>query len=206
MNVIDLAAQPIFILSLGLCAAVATAGITTFLKTLFQRTSNALAFWGLSHDEVVSLEAASRFNTILAKLVKLVLRIEEHSAELPGVFHDHSWARLLKMCDDLEAARSELHELLGARKFTEAAQLGRFLCGIDPSLPLYNRDEKVLDLRQITFWRRDGVELLHRMVSKIEEAGRTHDEDLNPRSTLSPELQEVIEDAKDYIEKAEILE
>lgn len=206
MNVRDIATQPIFVLSLALCALVATAGITLLLKKIFRKASNVVAFAGLTREEVISIEAAGKFHSKLEQLVELVLRVEERSGEAPGVFHDHSWARLLKMCDDLESARSELHELLGAKRFVEAAQLGRFLCGFDCSLPSYPRAATTIDLKHLTFWQRDSLDLLHRMVSKLEEVARVHDEDLTPRSLLSQELQDVIEDAKDYIDRAEFIQ
>ena len=37
MNVRDIATQPIFVLSLALCALVATAGITLLLKKIFRK-------------------------------------------------------------------------------------------------------------------------------------------------------------------------
>ena len=206
MNVRDIATQPIFVLSLALCALVATAGITMLLKKIFRKASSIVAFAGLTKDEIVSIESAGKFHSKLEQLMELVLRVEERSSEAPGVFHDHSWARLLKMCDDLDKARSELHELLGAKRFSEAAQLGRFLCGFDCSLPSYARSADTIDLKPLTFWQRDTLDLLHRMVAKLEEVSRVHDEDLTPRSLLSPELQEVIEDAKDYIDRAEFIE
>jgi hypothetical protein len=206
MNVHDLASSPIFIASVGLCALVAAYSITVALRSVFQRISSLAAFSGLSKAEIVGLDTAAKFHERLRILIEIILKIESFSNEAPGVFVDNSWARLLRLCDDLEVARGELNALLSAKKFDAAAQLGRFLCGFDVAIPSFERQPGGVELRSLTFWQRDTGQLLHRMISRLEDEGRGHDSDLNPFSRFSDGFQDAIEEAANYIEEAGLIE
>jgi len=201
MTVQELASTPPFALSLAFCALVAAYAVTVFLKHGFHRASSIAAFRGLSHNEVASIEYAAEFHEKLALLVEHVLLIETFSSEAPDVFADNSWNRLLKMCDDLEECRGELNYLLGERDFDAGVQLGGFLCGRSPSLPTYQREPDSVVLHPLSYWQRDSIDLVHRMVSKIEDIGREFDAVLNPRSRWSTDLQETIEQIKSYIDE-----
>lgn len=163
------------------------------------------AFAGLSKAEIVSIDTSAKFHEKLRTLIEIILRIEEHSAEAPGVFNDHSWSRLLRICDDLEIVRGELNQLLSEKDFESAAALGRFLCGFDVSIPSIPRPDNAPELRLLTFWQRDTVDLLHRMISRLEDEGRAHDADLNPFSQFSEGMQDAIEEAKAYVEESGLI-
>lgn len=203
MNVQELASTPAFALSLAFCALVGAYAVTGALKYAFQRASSIAAFRGLSPNEVSSIEYAAEFHGLLGQLVEHVLLVESFSPEAPEVFVDNSWNRLLKMCDDLEECRGELNYLLSERDFDSSVELGRFLCGRSPTLPSYERDAEAVKLHPLSYWQKDSIELLHRMISKIEDIGREFDADLNPRSRWSSDLQEIIEQVKTYIEESE---
>lgn len=203
MTVQELASTPPFALSLAFCALVAAYAVTVALKYAFHRASSIAAFRGLSQNEVGSIEYAAEFHEKLGQLVEHVLLVETFSSEAPEIFVDNSWNRLLKMCDDLEECRGELNYLLSERDFDAAVQLGRFLCGRSPTLPNYERDPEAVKLHQLSYWQRDGIELVHRMISKIEDTGREFDADLNPHSRWSSDLQETIEQVKSYIEESD---
>jgi hypothetical protein len=203
MTVQELASTPPFALSLAFCALVAAYAVTVALKYAFQRASKVAAFRGLSQNEVQSIEYAADFHESLGQLIEHVLLVETFSQEAPEVFVDNSWSRLLKMCDDLEECRGELNYLLGERDFDSAVQLGRFLSGRSPTLPNYERDPEAVKLHPLCYWQRDSIDLLHRMISKIEDVGREFDADLNPRSKWSSDLQETIEQVKTYIDESE---
>jgi len=203
MTVQELASEPAFTLSLAFCALVGAYAVTIALKYVFHRASTIAAFRGVSENEVASIEYAAEYHERLGLLVEHVLLVETFSSEAPEVFADNSWNRLLKMCDDLEECRGELNYLLSERNFDDAAQLGRFLCGRSPTLPDYERDPEAVKLHSIAYWQRDGVELVHRMISKIEDVGREFDADLNPRSRWSSDLQDTIEQVKTYIDESE---
>ena len=206
MNVKELASSPIFILSLGLCALVAAYSVTVLLRSVFHRASSIAAFSGLSQEEIVGIDTAAKFHERLRTLIEVILRIESFSSEAPGVFVDHSWARLLRLCDDLEVVRGELNSLLNAREFGAAAQLGRFLCGFDVAIPSIPRQQNAVELRTLTFWQRDTVQLLHRMISRLEDEGRGHDSNLASFSNFSAGFQEAIEEAKAYIDDSELID
>lgn len=205
MNVNQLAASPVFIFSLGLCALVAAYSVTLGLRTILRKISTMAAFAGLSKAELVSIDTSAKFHEKLRSLIEVILRIEEHSAEAPGVFHDHSWSRLLRLCDDLEIVRGELNQLLADKDFESAAALGRFLCGFDVAIPSIPRPENAPELRLLTFWQRDTVDLLHRMVSRLEDEGRSHDSAPNPAAQFSESLQDAIEDAKAYVDDSGLI-
>ncbi len=203
MNVQELASTPAFALSLAFCALVGAYAVTIALKYAFQRASSIAAFRGLSPNEVASIEFAAEFHGLLGQLVEHVLLVESFSPEAPEAFVDNSWNRLLKMCDDLEECRGELNYLLSERDFDSSVQLGRFLCGQSHTLPDYEREPDAVKLHLLSYWQKDAVELLHRMVSKIEDLGREFDADLNQRSRWSSDLQEIIEQVKTYIEDSD---
>jgi hypothetical protein len=177
--------------------------VTNAVKHIFHRASSIAAFRGLSQNEVGSIEYAAEFHEKLGQLVEHVLLVETFSSVAPEVFVDNSWNRLLKMCDDLEECRGELNSLLGERNFDAAVDLGRFLCGRTPTLPSYERDPEAVTLHQLSYWQRDAIDLVHRMISKIEDIGREHDADLNYRSRWSSDLQETIEQVKSYVDDSE---
>lgn len=206
MNVNELATSPIFIFSLGLCALVAAYSVTVLLRSMFQKASSLAAFSGLSDAEIIGIDTAAKFHERLRTLIEIILKIENFSSEAPGVFLDNSWARLLRLCDDLEVVRGELNGLLTAKDFEAAAKLGSFLCGFDVAIPVIPRQRGAIDLRTVTFWQRDTVQLLHRMISRLEDEGRDHDSNLNAFSNFSEGFQEAIEEAKIYIEEAELID
>jgi hypothetical protein len=203
MTVQELASTLPFALSLAFCALVAAYAVTIALKSTFQRGSSVAAFSGLSRSEVAGIEYAADFYERLGLLIEHVLLIEAFSTEAPEVFVDNSWTRLLKMCDDLEGCRGELNYLLGQRAFNDAVELGRFLCGKSPALPNYQRAPEAVKLHSLSYWQRDTIELLHRMISKIEDAGRDFGANLTTRSKWSLDLQEAIDQVKAYIEESE---
>lgn len=203
MTVQELASTPPFALSLAFCALVAAYAVTVAVKHVFHRASSIAAFRGLSQNEVASIEYAAEFHETLGQLVEHVLLVETFSSAAPEVFVDNSWNRLLKMCDDLEECRGELNYLLGEKDFDAAVQLGGFLCGRSPTLPNYQRDPDAVKLHLVSYWQRDAIDLVHRMISKIEDIGREYDAELNYRSRWSSDLQETIEQVKSYIDESE---
>lgn len=200
MDVHALTDSSLFQVSLGLCALVAAFGITLALKTFFHKIFTMAAFAGFSAAELESIECATKFQNEMSIILEKVLGLEDFSAEAPPLFNDSSWSRLLRLCDDLEIARGELNELLTKRDFESARLLGRFLCGLDTTVPTFPRDETAIELRTLTFWRRDTIDLLHRMVSKLSDYSENQLDEATPTKQLSAEFLETIEEIKTFIE------
>lgn len=172
MDIQALANTPIFLLSLVVCAIVATYAFATFLRSIVGGLSRAAASAGLHPDELRAVEHAGIFHNQLETLIERVVALEELASEMPNTFSDHSWSRLLDLCDDLEAARGELHGLLSSKDFVAAAQLGRMLSGATSTIPDIPREPDGLELRKVTYWHKSARDLLQRMVSKLEDAVR----------------------------------
>lgn len=172
MDVQALATTPIFVISLTLCALVTAYAFTVILRSTFGGLSSAAASVGLQPEELQAVEQAGIFHQQLEALIEKVVATESLSQELPGPFRDHSWERLLTLCDNLEIARGELNELLASRDFHEALALGRFLTGSLVTPPPIPRPEGSFELRLLCYWQKEAKDLLHRMVSKIDDSLR----------------------------------
>lgn len=205
MDIQGIARLPPFALSLAFCALLCAYGITLWLRDLFRKLSSLAVFAGLSREEIISIETAGLFHSKLETLIEKVLALEQYSHELPEVFHDQSWRRLLKICDDLELVRGELHQLLTARDFVSAAQLGQFICGMTVTLPEYRQGDDTVQLRHLTFWQRDGLDLLHRMVTKLEDACRNDELSRCTQLALSRGFIDTVESIKTFLDEDEIL-
>lgn len=205
MDIHAIATAPIFVLSLVFCGLVSAYAITLGLFTLFRKLSSLAVFAGLSREELISIEAAGIFHAKLEILLEKVLSLEQFSQELPEVFHDQSWRRLLKICDDLELVRAEFNQLLAARDFQSAAQLGQFICGKSFTTPEYPRQEDTVPLRPLTFWQRDSMDLLHRMVTKLEDACYNHNHANRTDIALSRGFVDTVESVKAFLEEEGIL-
>jgi hypothetical protein len=172
MNAQALAITPIFMISLMVCASVAAYGFYAFIKGLSRKVSNTSLATGLSPQEVKAIKLAGTYHTMLEELLTRVVAIEQLSSETPAPFNDHSWRRLLELCDDLECWRSELNILIGNHDYYNALLLGRFLCGLSADVPKINPTEPSLEPHKILFWQRQTRELMLRMVSKLADSTR----------------------------------
>lgn len=204
MDIQAIAHSPVFVLSLAFCALLCAYGITVGLRNLFRRLSSVAVFGGLSREELISIEAASVFHTKLEVLIENVLSLEHFSHELPEVFHDQSWRRLLKICDDLELVRAELHQLLAARDFISAAELGQFICGNTFTPPNLPQVSDIVPLQPLTFWQRDSMDLLHRMVTKLEDACHSSKPSDDSHLAGSKGLMDTVESVKAFLEEGEL--
>jgi hypothetical protein len=170
MDTQALASTPLFLCSLVICAILTAYAFALGLRSIFSRLSRAAASAGLSPYELEAVEAAGVFHNQLEALIEDMVSLEELSREMPGPFSDHSWVRLVKLCEDLEASRSTLHELLQEKDFPLAFRLGSFLTGAAPEVPTIPEGASSIELRSLAYWHSTSRELLQRMISKIEDS------------------------------------
>jgi hypothetical protein len=200
MDVQALATTPLFLTSLVLCALVAAYSISMIFFSMFRSISKAAATAGLRPYELEAVECAGIFHNQLEDLIDKVITLEELSAEMHGPFEDHTWPRLLDLCDNLEVARGELNSLLSTRDFTTAYELGRLLAGVSSVVPPIPRSPDALELRLVCSWQIQAHELLERMVAKIEDSlsygvG-------GPATTPSPQFIKTLEELKEELIEA----
>jgi hypothetical protein len=138
--------------------------------SMFRSVSKAAATAGLRPYELEAVECAGIFHNQLEDLIDKLITLEELSAEVHVPFEDHTWPRLLDLCDKLEAARGELNSLLGSRDFATAHELGSLLAGVSSTVPDIPRPPNALELRLVCSWQVQAHELLERMVTKIEDS------------------------------------
>lgn len=203
MEAIQFTRSPIFLLSLAMCAILTTYTMFVWIKGSLRGLSKAIFFSAVSREELLAVEAAGVFHTKLERTIEKVLSLEEHSSEIPELFNDASWTRLLTLVDDLEVVRSDLNVLLKKRDFNSAARLGRFLCGVSASVPDIPREDGAVELRTIAFWQREVRDLLYRMVSKVDDVARRQGGALAGGRGLSPKFLDTLEDVKNYLEDGE---
>jgi hypothetical protein len=183
-----------------ICAAVAAYGFFSFIKGISKSVSNTSIATGLTPRELKTIEYAEQYHTLLEELLQRVVTIEQLSKETPAPFSDHSWQRLLEMCDDLEGFRGELNGLMASKDQVSAIALGRFLCGISAEVPEVTLSNPKLQARQILFWQRQTNELMLRMVSKLADSAR-YGTGGNTRP-LSQQYLETLEAIKDELNQA----
>jgi hypothetical protein len=194
MDVQALAATPLFFSSLTICALVTAFGIAKTLRFFFGRVSRVAASAGLLPRELEAVESAGIFHNQLEGLIEDLVSMEELSSEMPAPFSDHSWVRLVELCEDLEVARADLHTLLNAKDFVTAYRLGHFLTGGSPTVPELPPDTSSVNLTKLALWHANSRELLQRMVSKVEDAIG-----YNSNKPLSPQFYETLDRVKDAI-------
>jgi hypothetical protein len=200
MNSQALAMAPLFMISLLVCASVAAYGFYAFVQRLSGKVSNTSLVTGLSPQEVKAIQLAGSYHTMLEELLTRVVAIEQLSGETPAPFNDHSWRRLLELCDDLECWRSELNILIGNHDYHNALLLGRFLCGLSAEVPKITPTVPSLEPHKILFWQRQTRELMLRMVSKLADSIR-YGTGGNTKP-LSPDYDETLEALKSELNDA----
>lgn len=172
MDVQALATTPLFLSSLVICALVAAYAIATAFLGVFRGISRVAASAGLHPGELEAVEHSGIFHNQLEDLIEKIITLEELSVEVPEPFDDHSWSRLLELCDNLENVRGELHSLLRLRDFESGNELAKLLCGASSVIPNIPRPSGGLELRLVSVWHSQANELLQRMISRIEDAIR----------------------------------
>jgi hypothetical protein len=170
MDAQALAATPLFTISLVLCALLTVCGFTFFLKRTLSKAAIASATKGLMPDELQAIQTFGIFHNQVDALFERLSTVEELSGEMPAPFKDPSWNRLLELCDELQAAQDELNQLLQARRFSDASNLGSFLSGRAIVTPEFSEAASSLDLRKLRNWHETAHNLLQRFITLIQDA------------------------------------
>jgi hypothetical protein len=194
MDAQALATTPLFLSSLAFCALVAAYAIAMGFRSFFRRVSQAAASAGLRPYELEAVEHAGIFHGQFEDFMEKVVTLEGLSSELPQPFHEGSWSRVLDLCDNLEAVRSELHLLLSTKDFATSYKLGRLLSGESSSVPAIPRPPGTVELRLVSLWHKEAHELLQRMISRIEDTISYKTSE--PSTPLSKEFTQTLQDLK----------
>jgi hypothetical protein len=197
MDIQALAAQPIFTISLALCAMLTVSWFTLLLRDAASKAVRATATSGLRADELRSVEVAGDFHYQVEALLEKVSILESFASEVPGPFRHACWQRLLNLCDHLTAARSELNKLLHEEQFPQVVASARFLCGERSSSAEVPKNLGDVALQPLRTWHEDSSDLLQRLITMIEDAaGSTPG---RPGHILSAESQATLRKLKDTI-------
>jgi hypothetical protein len=199
MTIEELARQPIFTVSIVVCAFIITYAIIRFFSLIFRGTARVIANKSASPTELQSIELAGMFYEDLEQLIVWVVSIEKLSAELPGPFDDHSWIRLLELIDTLEVVREELNKQLHTSNYDVALPLGRYLTGHNTSVPTLSLSGGK-QLQSVAHWQDTAENLVLRMISRIEDCitygtgGNTSEISKSFLETLNSVKKEVLDD------------